>query len=46
MPFYEFEKKSPLVDTTAFVHPDAVLIGDVKVKSHPVVWLWDLPPWW
>ncbi len=33
MPFYEFEKKRPVVDTKAFVHPDAVLIGDVKIDA-------------
>ena len=33
MPFYEFEKKRPVVDIKAFVHPDAVLIGDVKVDA-------------
>ncbi len=31
MPFYEFEKKRPVVHTKAFVHPEAVLIGDVTV---------------
>ena len=30
-PFYEFENRSPVVDPKAFVHPVAVLIGDVKV---------------
>ena len=34
MPFYEFEDRSPLVDSRAFVHPDAVLIGDVKVAAE------------
>ena len=34
MPFYEFEKKRPVVDKKAFVHPDAVLIGDVKVDAE------------
>ncbi len=33
MPYYEFENKSPFVDPKAFVHPDAVLIGDVKVEA-------------
>ena len=31
VPFYEFENRTPLVDPKAFVRPDAVLIGDVKV---------------
>ena len=31
MPAYEFEGISPVVDPTAFVHPTAVLIGDVII---------------
>ena len=31
MPAYEFEGVCPVVDATAFVHPTAVLIGDVIV---------------
>src|SRR5436190_15388527 len=31
MPCFEFEKLLPVVDPTAFVHPSAVLIGDVIV---------------
>ncbi len=31
MPIYEFEGIRPVVDPTAFVHPTAVLIGDVIV---------------
>lgn len=31
MPAYEFEGITPVVDTTAFVHPTAVLIGDVII---------------
>ncbi len=33
MPFYEFENKSPKVDRQAFIHPEAVLIGDVTVDA-------------
>jgi len=33
MAFYEFEGKRPVVDPQAFIHPDAVLIGDVKVAA-------------
>ena len=33
MPFYEFEGKKPYADTEAFVHPQAVLIGDVIVEA-------------
>ena len=31
MPAYEFEGITPVVDPTAFVHPTAVLIGDVII---------------
>lgn len=31
MPFYEFEGKIPQLDESCFVHPDAILIGDVSV---------------
>lgn len=31
MPAYEFEGLVPVVDPTAFVHPTAVLIGDVHI---------------
>lgn len=31
MPIYEFEGIRPVVDSTAFVHPTAVLIGDVMI---------------
>ncbi|MCF8127476.1 MAG: gamma carbonic anhydrase family protein [Deltaproteobacteria bacterium] len=37
MPFYELENKSPIVNAKAFVHPDAVLIGDVKVDAESYV---------
>lgn len=33
MPFYEFENKRPSVDSKAFVHPEAVLIGDVTLSA-------------
>ena len=33
MKWYEFEGKRPLVDPEAFVHPDAVLIGDVVIEA-------------
>ena len=33
MSFYEFEGKRPLVDTGAFVHPEAVLIGEVIIEA-------------
>ena len=33
MPIYQFEGKRPRVDRNAFVHPAAVLIGDVEVGA-------------
>lgn len=33
MSIYEFEGKRPLIHTEAFVHPDAVLIGDVEIEA-------------
>ena len=31
MPFYEFEGKMPQLDESCFIHPDAILIGDVTI---------------
>ena len=33
MPFYQFEGKRPQVDEKTFVHPQAVLIGDVRIEA-------------
>jgi phenylacetic acid degradation protein len=33
MSLYEFEGKRPSIDSKAFVHPDAVLIGNVVVEA-------------
>ncbi|MEJ2726233.1 MAG: phenylacetic acid degradation protein PaaY, partial [Deltaproteobacteria bacterium] len=33
MPFYEFEGKRPVVHPRAFVHPQAVIIGEVRVEE-------------
>jgi carbonic anhydrase/acetyltransferase-like protein (isoleucine patch superfamily) len=32
-PYYAFERSSPLVHPSAFVHPEAVLIGDVRIEA-------------
>lgn len=37
MPCYEFEGVRPVVDPTAFVHPTAVLIGDVIIGAGCLV---------
>ena len=33
-----FAGKRPVVDPTAFVHPDAVLIGDVRIGPRSSIW--------
>jgi phenylacetic acid degradation protein len=37
MPCYDFESIRPVVDPTAFVHPTAVLIGDVIIGPNCLV---------
>ena len=37
MGFYEFEGKKPFIDREAFVHPEAVVIGDVEVEAGAYV---------
>jgi len=34
MPFYRLDGLTPVIDPTAYVHPSAVLIGDVIVGAH------------
>ncbi len=34
MPLYEFEGKRPLIGETSFVHPQAVIIGDVSIGEN------------
>lgn len=38
MPLYAFEGKQPVVHETAFVAPNATLIGDVTVEAEASVW--------
>lgn len=38
MPVYSFDGVRPRVARTAFVHPDAVLIGDVEIGPEASVW--------
>ena len=38
MPRYALGDRVPSVDPTAFVHPDAVLIGDVRIGPESSVW--------
>lgn len=38
MPLYALGELQPTIDPTAFVHPDAVLIGDVVVGAEASIW--------
>lgn len=38
MPLYALADKTPTIDPTAFVHPDAVVIGDVTIGAESSVW--------
>jgi carbonic anhydrase/acetyltransferase-like protein (isoleucine patch superfamily) len=38
MPRYALGDKIPDIDATAFIHPDAVIIGDVRVGPESSVW--------
>ena len=38
MPIYALGERTPTIDPTAFVHPDAVVIGDVRIGAHSSVW--------
>lgn len=33
MPFYEFEGKRPLISRDVFIHPDAIVMGDVTIET-------------
>jgi carbonic anhydrase/acetyltransferase-like protein (isoleucine patch superfamily) len=38
MPVYALGEKTPVIHPTAFVHPDAVVIGDVTIGAQSSVW--------
>lgn len=38
MPIYALGDTQPTIDPTAFVHPDAVLIGDVRIGPESSIW--------
>ena len=38
MPIYALGDLEPTIDPTAFVHPDAVIIGDVRLGPESSVW--------
>lgn len=38
MPIYALGDAEPTIDPTAFVHPDAVVIGDVRIGAEASIW--------
>lgn len=38
MPIYALDNAEPTIDPTAWVHPDAVIIGDVRLGPESSVW--------
>lgn len=38
MPIYALDDIEPTIDATAYVHPDAVIIGDVRLGPQSSVW--------
>ncbi len=38
MPSYALGDRVPSIDPTAFIHPDAVIIGDVRIGPESSVW--------
>jgi len=38
MPLYALGERTPTIDPTAFVHPDAVVIGDVTIGPEASIW--------
>ena len=38
MPIYALGDLEPNIDPTAYIHPDAVIIGDVTIGSESSVW--------
>jgi carbonic anhydrase/acetyltransferase-like protein (isoleucine patch superfamily) len=38
VPIYALGEQVPVVHPTAYVHPDAVVIGDVTLDEHATVW--------
>jgi carbonic anhydrase/acetyltransferase-like protein (isoleucine patch superfamily) len=38
MPIYALGERRPVIDPSAFVHPDAVIIGDVRIGPESSIW--------
>ncbi len=38
MPLYALGDRMPTIDPSAFIHPDAVIIGDVRIGAESSIW--------
>ena len=38
MPIYQIDDRVPRIDPEAYVHPDAVVIGDVTIGAESTIW--------
>ncbi len=38
MPIYALGEATPTIDSAAYIHPDAVIIGDVRIGAESSVW--------
>jgi carbonic anhydrase/acetyltransferase-like protein (isoleucine patch superfamily) len=38
VPVYAIDDRVPTIDPEAFVHPEAVIIGDVRIGAHSSIW--------
>ncbi|MGH1502016.1 MAG: gamma carbonic anhydrase family protein [Acidimicrobiales bacterium] len=38
MPIYALGDREPTIDSSAFVHPEAVIIGDVRIGAEASIW--------
>lgn len=38
MPIYSLFEKTPQIASTVYIHPDAVIIGDVRIADHSSIW--------
>lgn len=38
MPIYPYQQVVPTIDPTAYVHPDAVIMGDVHIGAYSSIW--------
>jgi carbonic anhydrase/acetyltransferase-like protein (isoleucine patch superfamily) len=38
VPIYALGDRTPMIDPTAYVHPDAIVIGDVRIGAESSVW--------